>query len=162
MTEKIKARNEAPIHKMKPSRFHLGESRIRYWYVIPEVSTPYEALFDPIYWDAVKHKLAIGDFIRVEPDEGHYTADLKVTSSGFGGIQVAEFYKKDWQKVEMPKKLSSLYETKYAGPHHKWRVERVADGAIMEKGFESDAEANKWLSVNVKALADDVRLQEAS
>lgn len=147
MTETVET-----IFKLKPSRLHSGEAKIRYWYAIPEEGTPYEELFKATYWDSHRHLLAIGDFIRVEPDEGHYTADLKVVSAGIGGILVAEFYKKDWAKVAAPLSLSSVYKTKYAGPHHRWRVERIADGHVEQTGFTSESDANRWLSANSKSL----------
>lgn len=144
--------NTTPIYKIKQSRFHQGESRIRQWFAVPEAGTPYSALFTATYWDTQSHQLAIGDWIRVEPDEGSYTADLKVISTGTGGIRVAEYYKKDWEKVAAPKALADDYHVKWAGPHHKWRVERKADSDVMESGFQSESDANRWLADNAAKL----------
>jgi hypothetical protein len=148
----ISTRREAPLHKLKQTRLHQGEAKMRVWFASVEEGTPYEALFDPVYWDVHAYRFAVGDFIRVEPDEGHYTADLRVTGVGVGGVRVAEYYKKDWAKVDAPASLLSQYRVKYAGPHHRYRVERIADNGIEQANFESEAAANAWLSANLKAL----------
>lgn len=145
---------EAPTYKLKQSRMQLGLEgiRMRIWFVVPEAGTPYGALFDPAYWEPVRHMLSIGDFLRIEPDEQHYTADLKVLSTGAGGVQTAEYFRKEWPKVEMPAALTSRYRVRHAGPHHRWRIERISDGHVEQSGFVSEAEAHKWLTANIKAL----------
>lgn len=140
------------VYKLKQSRMHPGESRLRWWFAEVEEGTPYEALFDPIYWDVHGYKLAIGDFIHVEPDEGHYTAQLRVSSSGAGGVKVQEFYRKEWTSVESPSALSDRYRVRFAGPHHRWRVERIADGHVEQAGFANESAANVWLGENLRAL----------
>ena len=143
----------APIFKLKQSRLHTGEARIRWWFAIPEEGTPYDELFNPVYWDVHAYKFAPGDFIRVEPDEGTYTADLKVIGTGVGGVRVAEYYKKEWVKTEAPPSLASQYRVRYAGPHHRWRIERLVDNHIEQAGFENEAAANSWLAANLKSLS---------
>lgn len=140
---------------LKPSRLHQGEARIRYWYAIIEEGTPYEAVFKPEFWASHKHQFEIGDFIRCEPDEGHYTADLRVMSVGLGGVKVEEFVKKDWKVADAPLSLMTDYKVKFAGPHHKWRVERKTDKHIEATGFQNEAEANRWLATNAKKLQQE-------
>lgn len=140
---------------LKPSRLHQGEARIRYWYAIIEEGTPYEALFTPQFWASHKHLIEMGDWIRVEPDEGHYTADLRVMSVGVGGIKVEEYIKKDWKTSDAPLSLLSDYKVKFAGPHHKWRIERRSDKHVEATGFANEAEANRWLATNAKKLQQE-------
>jgi hypothetical protein len=149
--EKIAARN--PLLRLKQNRMHPGESRIRWWCAEIEEDTPYEALFDPVYWDVHGYKFQIGDFILARPDEGHYTAQLLVVGVGAGGTKIEEFYRKDHVKVEVPATLASQYRTKWAGPHHKWRVERIADNHVEHSGFDNETAANIWLADNLKALS---------
>lgn len=141
------------IYKLKPTRLHLGESKIRWWFAEVEEGTPYDELLGSIYWDVHAYKFRPGDFIHIEPDDGSYTAQLKVIGVGVGGVRVAEFYKKDWTKVEAPASLMSQYRVRYAGPHHRYRVERLADGNVEHSGFESESAANVWLAENLKALS---------
>lgn len=148
------------IYKLKQGRLHQGETRMRTWFAVPEEGTPYEALFDPVYWDVHGYQFATGDMIRVEPDEGHYTADLKVVGIGVGGVRVAEYYKKDWVKAETPV-LVEQFRIRYAGPHHRWRVERLADGHVEQAGFENEIEANRWLAENLKSLNKAAQAQAA-
>lgn len=141
------------IYKLKQSRLHMGESRIRWWFAVVEEGTPYEELFKPEYWDVHSYKFAIGDMIDCVPDEGSYRAWLEVVGAGVGGIRVEEFYKKDRGKIASPASLTSQYRVKWAGQHHKFRIERISDGNIEASGYASEAEANAWLSANLKALS---------
>ena len=141
------------LHKLKQTRLHLGEAKIRTWFAEVEEGTPYEALFSPIYWDVHGYKFNPGDFIRVKPDDGSYTADLEVVGVGVGGIRVEEYYKKEWKKIEAPATLLSQYRVKYAGPHHRYRVERISDNHIEHANFETETAANQWLAENLKALS---------
>lgn len=141
------------LHKLKQSRLHTGESRIRWWFAVVEEGTPYEELFKPTYWDVHAYKFAIGDLIDCVPDEGHYRAWLEVVGVGVGGLRVEEFLKKDRSKVSAPPSLLSQYRVAWAGPHHKFRVERIADKHVEATNFNTEAEANSWLSANLKALS---------
>ena len=141
------------IYKLKQSRLHAGESRIRWWFAVVEEGTPYAELFKPAYWDVHGYKFAIGDMIDCVPDEGHYRAWLEVVGVGVGGLRVEEFLKKDRSAIAAPASLLSQYRVKWAGPHHKHRVERISDSHIEASGFASEAEANTWLSANLKALS---------
>lgn len=162
MSEDKKAR-PLPVLKLKPTRLHLGEAKIRTWFAEIEEGTPYEALFSPVYWDVHGYKFRPGDFIRVKPDDGSYTADLEVVGVGVGGVRVEEYYKKEWKKVEAPATLLSQYLVKYAGPHHRYRVERIADKHIEQAGFETETAANQWLAENLKALsAAAAKVKEAA
>lgn len=145
--------DKKPLPKLKQSRLHLGEAKIRTWFAEIEEGTPYDALFSPVYWDVHGYKFMVGDFIRAEPDDGSYTADLKVVGAGIGGVRIEEYYKKDWRKVEAPATLLSQYRVKFAGPHHRWRVERIADSHVEHSGFDNEGAANMWLAENLKALS---------
>lgn len=162
MSEDKKARPN-PVLKLKPTRLHLGEAKIRTWFAEIEEGTPYEELFSPVYWDVHAPKFNIGDFIRVQPDDGSYTADLMVVGKGVGGVRIEEYYKKDWKKVEAPATLLSQYRVKWGGPHHKWRIERIADSHVEQSGFENETAANMWLAENLKALsAAAAKVKEAA
>jgi hypothetical protein len=148
------SKKAAPVvlHKLKQSRLEMGESRIRYWFAMPEEGTPYKMLFDPIYWDIHAHQFAPWDFIRVIPDEKSYIAELVVTGTGIGGVRITEVWKKELSTGEAPADLLSMYRVHHAGPYHKWRVERREDKHIEQYGFETEKEAQEWLAANFKAL----------
>ena len=154
--EPIKVR-DAPLHKLKQSRLHSGEARIRWWFAEIEEGTPYDKLFDPVFWDVHGYKFQPGDFILAKPDEGDYTAQLMVVGTGAGGVKIEEFYKKEHSTLAAPGTLASQYRVRYAGPHHKWRIERLADNNIESSGFENEAAANKWLADNLTALSRAVK-----
>jgi hypothetical protein len=157
--DKVKA---VPIYKLKQSRLHQGEAKLRWWSAEIEEGTPYEELFNPVYWDNHGYKFAPGDMIAAEPDEGHYTAWLKVIGTGTGGVRIAEFLKKTWgAAAKTPDAIVSQYRVKYAGPHHRWRVERIADSYVEQAGFENEVAANSWLADNLKALSKSTNKKAA-
>jgi hypothetical protein len=150
-TKPVEARK--PIYKLKPTRLHPGEARILWWYAEIEEGTPYEALFDPVYWDNHGYKLKTGNRILAAPDEGHYEAEFLVVGNGVGGVRIVEVRKLDLSKIQPAPLIADQYRIKYAGPHHRWRVERVADNGIEQSGFGSESDASIWLAENLRALA---------
>jgi hypothetical protein len=144
-------------YKLKTSRVHIGESKIRWWEAYPEEGTPYKELFKPEYWSFNDFKFENDDMIRVIPDEHNYMAWLWVVSAGTGGTKVIEVMKKDLPKDAVePVSVKELFEVKWAGPHHKYRVQRKSDDHIERANFGSEAEANTWLAENTKALIAQV------
>jgi hypothetical protein len=142
------------LHKLKPTRLHLGEAKIRTWAAEIEEGTPYEALLSPVYWDVHSYKFAMYDEIRCIPDEGNYIAWLVVIGTGgVGGTRLQEIRKIEIGKVEQSSSLSEQFVVRYAGPHHKWRVERKADKNVEQSGFENEVAASQWLADNLKALS---------
>jgi hypothetical protein len=144
-------------YKLKQSRMHQGESRIRKWVVNPEQDTPYAALFDPMYWSPNEYMFEVGDFIQVIPDERSYIAELWVIEKGIGGVLVHELSKVDITlKAAEGISMFDNYRVKFAGPHHKWRIERIMDNHVAKTGFSTEGEANKWLGLNAGALAKEI------
>lgn len=145
---------EKKVYKLKPTRLHLGEAKIRQWAAEIEEGTPYEALFDATYWDVHGYKFAMYDEIRCIPDEGNYIAWLVVTGTGgVGGTRVQEISKIAIGATQQAPTLASQYRIKFAGPHHKWRVERIADSHVEATNFENEVSAQQWLADNLKALS---------
>lgn len=140
------------MHKLKPNRLHQGEAKIQWWVAEIEEGTPYESLFDPVYWDNHGYKLQPRVRILCEPDEGHYEAELKVIGNGVGGVRVVEIRKNDFGKVAPVAVIADQFRAKYAGPHHKWRIERIADNHIEQAGFASEQDALGWLAANLRDL----------
>lgn len=149
------------MHKLKPNRLHQGEAKIQWWVAEIEEGTPYGALFDPVFWDNHGYKLVPRVRILCEPDEGHYEAELKVIGNGVGGVRVVEIRKSDFSKVEPLQVIADQFRAKYAGPHHRWRVERVSDGHVEQPGFASEQDALTWLAANLKDLTASAKKAEA-
>lgn len=146
-----KERRES-LYRLKHSRFHPGESKIRAWEAHIEEGTPYEKLFDPAFWDQNGYKLAMFDEIRCIPDEQNYVAWLMVVGTGVGGVRMQETRKVNIDQLDAQAQTGQ-YRAKFAGPHNKWRIERIADGHVESSGFATEAEANRWLADNLKALS---------
>jgi hypothetical protein len=150
-------------YKLKPSRMHQGEARIRKWVVNPEEGTPFEALDEPMYWASIEYMLEVGDFIQVIPDERNYIAEFWVVEKGIGGIVVHLLWKTDIVlKGKGGVSMYDNYRVKFAGPHHKWRIERIMDNHVAKTGFSTENEANKWLGINAGALTKDIAAAKAA
>ena len=145
-------RSKEKAYKLIAGRLKTLEELVMTYVAIPEEGTPYEELFKPGYWDRVSYRLKIGDEIRVKPDEEDYYAWLVVVGDGIGGITVQEIFHRKWEKVMVPESLLDHYTVRYAGPHHRWRIERLSDKHVEKAGFASEGDANKWLQQNADNL----------
>ena len=138
--------------KIHPSRFKPSDGVRNVWVVVPEEGVPYEALLEDAYWAHVADKLRPMDRIEVLPEDGSYFAELIVRSAGRLYADVAELRKVmlDTAATASP---DNRYEVRWKGPHHKHAVVRIADGSVMQAGFDNKDGAMHWLSQNMRSLA---------
>lgn len=138
------------------SRFQAAEYARTYYVYTVEAGTPYEALFDPAYWAHICSEKGLRpyDVIEVRADEGLYFAQLLVLQADRLSARMAELFYVDLTKTKASEgKINpASVRVKYAGPHHKYRVERLSDNAVLAHGFADETAARAWLVEN-KALA---------
>lgn len=139
------------------SRFQSAEYARTYYVYTVEAKTPYEALFEPAYWAHIcsEKGLRAYDVIEVRTDEGLYFAQLLVLQADRLSARVAEIAYADLTKARASQATaaSSGVRIRYAGPHHKWRIERVSDSAVIQHGFADEISAQVWMADNRKSLA---------
>lgn len=139
--------------QLATSRIQFAEHMRNIWYVVPEHSTPFEALLDSKYWAHVSAKFKPRDRIEVDAEDGSYFAELVVIDAGRLFAKVALLRKIELKAEEVGSDVSPDFEVKWAGRHAKWRVMRKADKASLKDGFDDRAQADLWLANHLKAMA---------
>jgi hypothetical protein len=134
------------------NRLQQAEYQRTVYRVVPELSTPYESLFDPQYWAHVSAKLRPGDRLEIEAEDGSYYAELRVMDAGTLYARVAELKKVDFDdgSVSGDQPVLSGYEVKWRGPILKWSVLRGKDA--IHDGEQSKGAANSWLAEHIKVV----------
>lgn len=144
--------NKATARKLSGPRMK-EESFIRTTYVAtPEHGVSVDDLQCPEYWAHVAPQLKPGDLVHVFPEDGTFWAEVLVlaVSRAAAKVKLLREYKLT-SNAQAPEE-DAEYRLKFAGPHAKWRVERVSDSEVMKDGMTKD-EAQKYLDSHVKAMA---------
>lgn len=139
---------------LNAARFGLAEHKRNVWHAVVPEGTDYEAVFEPAYWAHVAVKMRPGDEIIVINDEMTYRAELVVRNAARMWAQVAEVSRVDLATEAAPDALSDYkVEVKWAGPHDKFRVERIRNGKreTLASGMDKDA-AEKWKAEHLKTI----------
>lgn len=142
-----------PVRRtIHPSRFKLAEQVVNTHCIVVENGVSFEAMKDPAYWAHVARQLRPGDEIKVRTDDGAYAALLYVKDVSHQAARVVPVWHIDLSKAEtLP--TNEEYQVAYAGPHHKWRIVRKSDKAIIQHGFESEQAANVAMASHIQAMA---------
>jgi len=137
------------------SRFGLAEHKRNVWHAVLPAGDAYESVFDPTYWAHVAGKMRPGDEIILINDQMTIRAHLVVKAVDRMFAQVVEVSKVDLASQTASPEVIADYvvEVKWAGPHDKFRVERVRNGRreVLQAGMDKDA-ADKWASDHLKTI----------
>lgn len=134
------------------NRFSEASYKRNYWNIILPFDAPYEDLFAPGYWSHIAEKLRPMDRIEVFREDGTEWAELLVTLTDRVSAKVIELNRVSLEK-EDPVAVDPEYSIAWAGPHHKFRIIRLSDKEVVQPGFATAAEAQRWLHDYTKALA---------
>lgn len=126
-------------------RFKPAEYVRNDWIVNAEEGTTPNDVLDPQYWAFVSPHLKPYDHIEVRLETGEWVMQLLVLKSERTYARVHLLHKHDLADPNEDIPLPQRHEVKWGGPQHKFRVIRIADGAVLEKGFENQGEAATWL-----------------
>lgn len=111
----------------------------------------------PEYWAHVAVQLKPNDRIEIIPHDFAWFAELIVMQCDRTWAKTAmlRFVELTGSEVaaETLASLSSGYEVKYMGPTKKHCVIRLSDKTIVQEGIGLKAEANRWVSEHLQALA---------
>ena len=118
------------------------------WEAVVPAETKMDELLSPKYWVHVAAKLRKMSIINVLSEDEHWFAELIVLGSGTGYAKVkclrhVNFYD-EGAKAEEESSIPSDLLVKWAGPHDKYRVERVSDKHVLKSGFQKKQDAESW------------------
>jgi hypothetical protein len=137
--------------KLQAKRFVLGVQVFNHWRVSFNCDTSIEDIEDPAFWTHVDKYAKPGDTF-----DG-FTDDMLTY---FKGLVLAvghhQVFVKVTEEVVLEEKatvtVDSLFRSEHAGQHHKWRVMRIADDKMMRSGFESQKQAQTWITSQEQAI----------
>jgi hypothetical protein len=143
--------------RLHASRFGLADQKRNVWHAILPAETDYQEIFKPDYWAHVSQKMRAGDEIVILNDEMTMRAHLVVKRAGHLFAQVVEVSRvslSDAPASEEPEAKDYDVQVVWAGPHDKFRVERVRSGKrdVLARGMDKDA-AEKWAADHLKTVA---------
>lgn len=128
------------------SRWSLREHKDPGHWVCLERGTPYEQVFEPLFWASIagKARFQPGQTVRVINDELTVFAELVILECGRNWAIMGEFTKKTRDQLvagRPPAKQAIATRIEYAGPIDRWRVIRLSDQAVIKAGLDSEATA---------------------
>lgn len=122
--------------QVNPARMKGAEYERTLWVVTAEAGTTREDLLQPSYWAHVAGQLKAYDRLEVRADDDTFYAEYLVLGVSHVSAKVWELNWQALSKSDLPE--SGLYRVDWGGPHNKWVIIRVADGAKIEVGLTKD------------------------
>jgi hypothetical protein len=137
---------------MKPTSILLAEHTTATYHHTPEFQTSIDEVLGNDYWEHLARKLRPGDEIKVFAADATYYLHLVVRAATRNEV-VLGVLSKVLFKSEAVITTSAKYDVKYRGPSVRWSVMKVADGSVIRDNFQTQEEAEKWLTNHDKAMA---------
>lgn len=134
----MEAETQHSNKKLLPARFKVEAQVVNQWSAVAEAGTPFDVIkSDPSFWAHVTRFVRAGDVIHVRADDGQYYARLYVhgVAGNAADVDVLEFH--DFSKRSAATDESNDFRVEWAGPHHKFRIVRAKDSAVMQSGFDN-------------------------
>lgn len=145
-----------PNRRARPMILHTTEYMVTEWYhaVPPDVNM--DQLLDPAHWTNVARRMQPHQRVRVDCEDGSWTALLFVRDVQRNAVQMAVQEFVDFDQVKGAGKLSDpdreRYDVRWGGPAIKYRVIRLSDGEEMARNM-TKAQANEY--VESRILVDE-------
>jgi hypothetical protein len=142
-----------PSPKLRESQIaRIEQRRTTYDASIPS-GIAYEEILKPEFWAHVAQKLAPGDFIIAESEDGTFLAELYVRNRGHNWATVFPLRHHNFDELSsVGDEAIPGFEIMWKGRVQKHVVVRKADGQIMASGMSLKQEAVAWLADYAKSL----------
>jgi hypothetical protein len=141
---------------LNATRFGLAMHKRNVWHAVLPEGVEYETVFKPAFWAHVASKMRPGDEVIVINDEMTVRAELVVKNAERLWAQLIEVSRVDLTaQVAAPEALADYHvEVKWAGPHDKFRVERVRNGQreVLASGMADKEIAERWRADHLKTI----------
>lgn len=132
----------------KPTKLHEVGHHVLTWFHATQGSL--DDVLRPEYWSHVASQLRPHHRIVVDAWDGTWTATLFVRAATKTDAVVALMSKADMGEPVQPS--VDGYRVGWGGPHHKHRVVRESDKAVIEHGFDTAEAAEMWLRDYLRTL----------
>lgn len=140
--------------KLLPARFKAAAQVSNDWSAVVEAGTSFDQVKDdPAFWSHVQRFVRVGDIVHVRADDGAFYARLYVRAAGAVGVTVESLEHHDFSKLAAVADTGDEYKVEWAGPHHKFRIMRIADDVVMQSGFNDKVTALAAMTGLVKKKA---------
>lgn len=133
-------------------RFKAGEQVRNIWNLVMPVDHKMKQLLEPDYWSLVARYLRPMDRIEVYKEDGSEWAELLVLFADRVSAKVHLISSASMQPYEAAP-VDPAYRVHFAGPAHKWRVQRISDKVVIQKGFDTEQAAKIWLQQYVNTVS---------
>lgn len=137
--------------RITPTQLKAAEFLRTTYVVKTDISITQEDILRPEFWAHVVHILKPHDIIQVITESGEWEVELFVQAVGTGYAKVS--VRNEYNYVAKESKSFTGYGVRWAGRSDKFRIERSSDKVVLQKGFATKDDAEKWLEQHVKAMA---------
>ena len=150
-TEKVEAQ-PVKLKRLNAIDLQLKEAvQAQYTALVPPGTTR-EEVIDPGYWVHVAQQLRAMTEITIIPKDGAWYGRYFVRYADRNSARVVELEYHELQVLTADEVASSEYEIDFTTAE-MFRVLRIADQVVLEKGFGSKDEAMVWMAEHMKAMA---------
>jgi hypothetical protein len=112
-----------------------------HWGIVAPAGVSIEMICTPSFWCNVAPQLRVADTIDVHSDGRDFYAKLYVREVGRARVSVAQIQYVEFGALAETSEPAAAHRIRYAGPHQKWCVERVADGRMLKDGCATREDA---------------------
>ena len=142
---------EVLVRPVMPAEFRQTEHELQRWLVYVDPKATDKQLQDPKFWSNVAYLLRVPAELTIWAEDGSWKKWATVHAADRNWAKVTVDYTFDYDtpftKVDDP---DMKYE--WAGPHHKFRVVRIADGEVLSKDHQTKEQAAEWIRSHRAAL----------
>jgi hypothetical protein len=145
---------EKIVGARKPARLKDAGYDRNIWQVSVAKDISFEAVQQPDFWAHVARQLKPCDRIEVLAEDMSWFAELLVMDADRLWAKTAVLRFVELAGKEVPAAVaSSGFRVEYKGPNKKHVVIRESDNQIVQEGIALKADAERWISEHLTALA---------
>jgi hypothetical protein len=140
---------------LDPQRIGLAEQLRRDWVVNAAAGTTINDVLQPAYWAHCSQEFTVYDRIDVRVETGEWALDLIVMDVGRNYARMFVAHRYTFAEVDVPEIPADpiAHKVEFKGPHLKWVVIRLADGAQVQDRLKTEKEAVEWMQNHMKITA---------
>lgn len=140
---------------LPPVRRKLAEHG-RQTHLITVESAEYpEDFLKPEFWALVAKDMQLGDHVEIRDDSMSFWGEYIVLGCDATWAQLHQLRQAQLVPAEQ-RLISPDFLVAFKGPHRKWCIVRISDGAIVHEGEQHRGAANLWLEGYAKTIGASV------